>query len=273
MHDGNEGVVLMATGARIRAYLTQAAAAGRGVDTMALARRFREPGATDEDRRAIRNRIVEANLLLVVHYIRSRGWAGEVYLDDLVQAGNLGLLRAVELFDPGREIKFSTYALWWIKHHVDRERDALRQPIAIPVYLRPLVARRAAVRRALAGQLGRSPTVVEVDREMGLTSGRGGCVRAAAAVLMLLPVDDLDVADGSPPDDAVGIAERWRAVEAAIADLDDDDATVLRRSYGLGCRVESDDEIARSIGQQKRTVRYWRGRAVRRLKVMLRDPG
>lgn len=263
----------MATGARMRAYLAQAAAAGHGVDTMALARRLREPGVTDEDRRATRNRIVEANLLLVVYYIRSRGWAGEAHLDDLVQAGNIGLLRAAELFDPAREIKFSTYAMWWIKHHVDHERDASRQPIAIPIYLRPLVARRAKARRALSGRLGRPPTAAEVDREMGLTPGQRRCVRAAARVMAFSTVDETVVADAAQSEESDRIAERWRVVEAAISGLDRGDATVLRRSYGLGCRVESCDEIARSIGQRERTVRYRRWRAVRRLKMMLRDPG
>jgi RNA polymerase primary sigma factor len=118
-----------------------------------------------ERAREARRRLIEANLRLVLHFAskyRGRGLS----MADLVQEGNLGLMKAVERFDPRRGVRFSTYASWWIRQALRRALDQQGSVVRLPVHVREALARLAAAERRAQQRLGREPGEAEVAREM-----------------------------------------------------------------------------------------------------------
>src|SRR5881275_1408559 len=114
-----------------------------------------------------RDRMVRANLRLVVNI--ARGYTGKgLSLQDLIEEGNLGLLRAVEGFDPGMNTRFSTYASYWIKQSIKRALVNTAKPIRIPAYMMELLCKWRRAAAELQDELGRAPTVEEIAKALQL---------------------------------------------------------------------------------------------------------
>ena len=136
-----------------------------------LARRIREHNDP-----VARERMIQANLRLVVN-IAKRFMNRGMPLKDLVAEGNLGLIRAVEEFDPDAGVRFSTYAAWWIKQAIKRALINAVQPVAIPAYMAQQVAKWRRAARALEDELGRAPSVGEIAERLGISPKKAAMVQ------------------------------------------------------------------------------------------------
>src|SRR3972149_1851371 len=127
-----------------------------------LGRRIRQ----DSDHQA-REKMIQGNLRLVVKIAKEYSNPG-MTLGDLVEEGNLGLMRAVEEFDPEAGARFSTYAAWWIKQAIKRAMINAGQPIHIPAYLVKLISRWRQAAREIEASTGRPPNVEEMAKKLGI---------------------------------------------------------------------------------------------------------
>ena len=226
---------------------------------------------------AAREALTDANLRLVVSVARRYSNRG-VPLIDLIQEGNLGLLRAVEKFDWRRGFKFSTYATWWIRQAVSRAIADDARTIRIPVHLYDVVNRMARMSAQLHQELGREPTEEEIGAALQLSAER---VRELNQVLPQ-PVsldgfigDDQDtrLADVVADDNAVSL--EWVAEQQLLAEqirdtlltLTPRERRVIERRFGLG--DDNDDTltaIGREIGVTRERIRQIESTALRKLR-------
>jgi RNA polymerase primary sigma factor len=251
-------------------------------EEQALARRVRQG-----DERA-KERLVEANLRLVVQIARrylNRG----LPLPDLIEEGNLGLIRAVEKFDPERGLRFSTYGTWWIRQAIVRALANQARTIRLPVHVELLLGRYAREQQRLTQELGRAPTKAEVARALGTTVGQIeelDEVRQQPISLDAPAGDDErsrlheTIADVSAePGAAMGSFLRGHGdLVTVLDDLAPNERTVLRRRFGLeGDPPETLEAIGRQLGLTRERVRQIEASGLRKLRGLLAargvDPG
>jgi RNA polymerase primary sigma factor len=239
----------------------------------ALALRVR---AGDADAKA---RLTEANLRLVVQIARRYPNRG-LTLPDLIEEGNLGLLRAVEKFDADRGTRFSTYAVWWIRQAIVRALANHARTIRLPVHVGQLLGRYARKQQRLEQTLGRRATPSEMAEALGLTVEQVQELEEIRRPPVPLDapvaegkgrVGDL-VADPAPdPSDVVGTLLRSRAELATVLDdLAENERSVLRRRFGLdGEDPETLEAIGRRLGLTRERVRQIEAAGLRKLRALL----
>ena len=227
-----------------------------------------------------RDKMVRANLRLVVNIARSYGNKG-LSLPDLIEEGNLGLMRAVEGFDPGMNTRFSTYASYWIKQAIRRALVNTAKTIRIPVHMVELLAKwhRASVQ--LQDKLGRTPTPEEIARAVGLPKKKLASIQKAMRVATLGPQSEASdegwsinemVMDGrsKAPDTEMVETDDRRHVLALLAKMDQREATVLRMRFGLDDEEPKTlKEIGERLGLTRERVRQIESEALHKLSVNL----
>jgi RNA polymerase primary sigma factor len=213
-----------------------------------------------------RDLMIRSNLRLVVNI--ARGYTGRgLGLQDLIEEGNLGLLRAVEGFDPAMGTRFSTYASYWIKQSIKRALINSSKTIRIPAYMVEILAKwqRASIR--LLENLGRTPTHEEVARLVGLPRKKLGLIKKAILINSLIPQFDQPeigwtlnevVADERRyrPDEAMLASDNLTYVMEQIELMDPRDAAVVKMRYGLcGHEIRTLKEIGARLGLTRERVR------------------
>jgi RNA polymerase primary sigma factor len=224
-----------------------------------------------------RDHMVRANLRLVVNIARSYTGKG-LGLQDLIEEGNLGLLRAVEGFDPRMNTRFSTYASYWIKQSIKRALVNTAKTIRIPAYMVELLAKWRRKTAELQDKFGRPPTHEEIAKDLNLPKKKLAIIKKAIRVYNAAPQTDqaeagwsLDemVMDGNSksPDLVMVEADDLKHVMELLDKMDEREATVLRMRFGL---IENEEpktlkEIGECLGLTRERVRQIESEALSKL--------
>jgi RNA polymerase primary sigma factor len=243
-----------------------------------LSRRIREHGDV-----LARQQMINANLRLVVNIAKQYSNRG-MTLSDLVAEGNLGLMRAVEEFDPDAGVRFSTYAAWWIKQSIKRAMINAGQPVHIPAYMVEEITRWREMSRQLEAQLGRPATLEEMAKALKLSRKKAGIIRKAISAVnspTQMPSEettdmgDLLADQNTPaPDSAAMLGANRETVTRLLSRLDEREQTILTLRYGLDGYdgpQRTFKEIGKTIGLTRERVRQVEKAALLKLQEMLAE--
>ena len=236
---------------------------------------------TPAERARARERMINCNLRLVVHISKQYAYRG-MPMSDLIQEGNIGLMRAAEKFEYHRGFKFSTYATWWIRQAVSRALADQGRTIRIPVHAVETLHKIVRARRQLEAELGREPTEEEVGVHLELDVEKVRHlmqVRRSPASLDAPLQDDsastlrdfVPDEDGVDPEDACVAGALNRETERLLATLTPREERVLRMRFGIGVdETATLEQIGQEFGVTRERIRQVEAKALRKLRHVSR---
>jgi RNA polymerase primary sigma factor len=237
----------------------------------------------DNDQQA-KQELITANLRLVVYIARGYSNRG-LPLADLIEEGNVGLVRAAESFDPARGVRFSSYASWWIKQAISRTLDDALNIVRIPAHMREVMASCRTASQRLEASLGRTPTLQELSEETGKSMTSVTVARRARRLFRTSQRAEHEVSRGRTeafdhiedqssrdPDEEVARSDELQMLRSLLNSLDERSARVLRMRYGLDGRPRLTlRQVSDEVGLTRERVRQIESDSLRRLRIMFRD--
>ncbi len=230
-----------------------------------------------EGDQSAKNELVEANLRLVVSLARHYQGCGLSY-QDLIQEGNIGLIKAAEKFDASKGFRFSTYASWWIKQALSRAIADQSRTIRIPVHMTENINKFKKTERELLSQLNREPKIKEIADVMGISEKQAKEIQSYIVEPTSLDIqvgDDDDTTIGSfiedtyfvNPESAYIKESNGDVVNAVLDTLSDREANILRLRFGIGGKKAMTlEEVGKEYGLTRERIRQIEAKALRKLR-------